>query len=80
MPAANDSWTDAGTPNPILLLSQAHDDGSKTPLAQIVHTVAETNTAIYSLTFSPEKKQLKDALLFKQELPPNKPINLTPSP
>jgi len=46
----------------ILLISQPTDSGSKTTLKEILRTTAETNTAIYTLTFSPEKAAIKDAL------------------
>jgi VWFA-related protein len=46
----------------ILLISQPTDDGSKTPLKEILRTAAETNTTIYTLTFSPEKTAIKEAL------------------
>jgi VWFA-related protein len=46
----------------ILLISQPTDDGSKTPLKEILRTAAETNTTIYTLTFSPEKTAIKKAL------------------
>lgn len=45
----------------ILLISQPTDDGSKTSLKEILRTTAETNTTIYSITFSPEKTAFKDA-------------------
>ena len=54
----------------ILLISQPTDSGSKTPLKQILRTAAETNTAIYTLTFSPEKTAVKEAL--------NAPAHLNP--
>jgi VWFA-related protein len=46
----------------ILLISQPTDDGSKTTLKEILRATAETNTAIYTLTFSPEKTAIKQAL------------------
>ena len=46
----------------ILLISQPTDSGSKTTLKEILRTTAETNTAIYTLTFSPEKTAIKQAL------------------
>src|ERR1700748_49585 len=39
----------------ILLISQEHDNGSKTRMKDIVRDLGETNTAIYSVTFSAEK-------------------------
>jgi VWFA-related protein len=44
----------------LLLLSQRHDDGSKARAEEVVHLLGETNTVIYSVTFSPEKTWLKD--------------------
>jgi VWFA-related protein len=58
----------------ILLISQQHDDGSKTKLKDIVRTIAETNTAVYSLTFSAEKAKIKQA--FKGSGHANKPIEV----
>jgi VWFA-related protein len=46
----------------ILLLSQPTDNGSKTTLKEILRATGETNTAIYTLTFSPEKAAIKQAL------------------
>jgi VWFA-related protein len=63
----------------ILLISQEHDVGSKTSLKEIVRDVGETNTAIYSMTFSAEKTAAREA--FKNPGPLNKPItvgNVTP--
>jgi VWFA-related protein len=45
----------------ILLISQQHDDGSKTPLKEVVRDLGETNTSIYSISFSAEKAALKQA-------------------
>jgi VWFA-related protein len=43
----------------ILLISQERDDGSKTPMKEIVRDLGETNTAIYSVTFSAQKTEAK---------------------
>jgi hypothetical protein len=43
----------------ILLISQEHDEGSKAHLKDIIRTVGETDTAVYSVTFSAEKTTLK---------------------
>ncbi len=40
----------------ILLISQEHDGGSKTKMKDIVRELGETNTAIYSVTFSAEDR------------------------
>ncbi len=55
----------AGTRRVLVLLSQPQDDGSKAHAEEIVHRLGETNTIIYSVTFSPEKTWLKDQ--FTQE-------------
>jgi VWFA-related protein len=60
----------------ILLISQEHDSGSKTPMKEIVRDLGETNTAIYSVTFSAEKTEAK--LAFK-EPHVNPPISVVPS-
>ena len=67
----------AGNRRAILLISQEHDVGSKTSLKEIVRDVGETNTAIYSVTFSAEKTAARQAF----EDPPhlNPPISLAPS-
>jgi len=44
----------------ILILSQSQDDGSTTNAEDVVRSLAESGTTIYSLTFSPEKARLKD--------------------
>ncbi len=46
----------------ILLISQPQDSGSTTTAKEIAHITGETNTAIYSLTFSPQITRLKGAL------------------
>jgi len=61
----------------ILLLSQPTDDGSKTPLKDILETAEQTNTAIFSFSFSPEKTAIKDA--FHEDPHLNKPITVNPS-
>jgi VWFA-related protein len=43
----------------ILLLSQSHDDGSTTHAEDVVRSLAESGTTIYSLTFSPAKSRSK---------------------
>jgi VWFA-related protein len=57
----------------ILLISQPTDSGSKTTLKEILRTTAETNTTIYTLTFSPEKTAVKQAL--SDPAPGNTPLN-----
>jgi VWFA-related protein len=46
----------------ILLISQPTDVGSKTTAKEILRISGETNTAIYTLTFSPQMTKLKDSL------------------
>lgn len=58
----------------ILLISQEHDDGSKTPLKEIVRDLGETNTAVYSVTFSAEKTAARQA--FKDPPHLNPPLDL----
>ena len=57
----------------ILLISQPTDSGSKTTLKEILRTTAETDTTIYTLTFSPEVTALKQAL---KEPHANKPLDV----
>ena len=64
----------AGNRRAILLISQEHDVGSKTSLKEIVRDVGETNTAIYSLTFSAEKTAAREA--FKNPGPLNPPLHV----
>jgi VWFA-related protein len=62
----------------ILLISQEHDDGSKTQMKDIVRDLGETNTAIYSVTFSAEKTEAK--LAFKDPPHLNPPIDAGAGP
>jgi VWFA-related protein len=64
----------AKTRRAILLISQEHDDGSKAHLKDIIRTVGETDTAVYSITFSAEKTTLKQDL--KQGGSANKPLTV----
>jgi VWFA-related protein len=61
----------------ILLVSQEHDEGSKTLMKDVVQELGETNTAIYSVTFSAEKTAARQA--FKDPPHLNPPISLAPS-
>jgi len=65
-----------GTHRAILLISQERDDGSKTQMKDIVRDLAETNTAIYSVTFSAEKTEAKLALKYPHV---NPPISIVPT-
>jgi len=67
----------AGNRRAILLISQERDDGSKTPMKEIVRDLGETNTAIYSVTFSAQKTEAK--LAFKDPAHVNPPISVVPS-
>src|SRR3984885_11966310 len=51
----------ANTRRAILLISQAHDDGSKARLKDVVRTIGVTDTAVYSLTFSAGQLAVKQA-------------------
>jgi len=62
----------------ILLISQEHDDGSKTQMKDIVRNLGETNTAIYSVTFSGEKTAAK--LAFTEPAHLNPPIDIGGGP
>jgi VWFA-related protein len=62
----------------ILLISQEHDDGSKTTMKEIVRDLGETNTAIYSVTFSGEKTKAK--LAFAEPPHLNPPIDIGGGP
>jgi len=61
----------------ILLISQERDDGSKTPMKEIVRDLGETNTAVYSVTFSAQKTATRQA--FKDPPHLNPPISIIPS-
>jgi len=62
-----------GNRRAILLISQEHDNGSKAKVKDIVRELGETNTAIYSMTFSSKKTAMKQA--FKDPAL-NKPITV----
>jgi VWFA-related protein len=55
----------------LLLLSQPQDDGSKAHADEVVRRLGETNTTIFSVTFSPQKQWLKDEFTHaRHENPP----------
>jgi VWFA-related protein len=58
----------------ILLISQERDNGSKTQMKDLVRDLGETNTAIYSITFSAEKTVARQA--FKDPAHLNPPIDI----
>lgn len=60
----------------ILLISQEHDDGSKSSLKEIVRNLGETNTVVYSVTFSAEKTTVKQDI---REPQLNPPISVVPT-
>ena len=62
----------------LLLLSQTHDDGSKTHVEDVVRSLGENNVTIYSVAFSPEKTWLKDQ--FTKPRHENPPYQLSPVP
>jgi VWFA-related protein len=64
----------AGNRRAILLISQEHDSGSKTQMNDIVRNLGETNTAIYSITFSAEKTAARQA--FKDPAHLNPPMDI----
>lgn len=61
----------------LLLFSQPQDDGSKAHVADVVRRLGESNTTIYSITFSPEKTWLKDQ--FTKPRHENPPYQLSPN-
>jgi VWFA-related protein len=67
----------AGNRRAILLISQERDNGSKTSLSEIVRDLGEANTTVYSLSFSAEKAEAKQAFKDPPEL--NPPLVVTPS-
>ena len=66
-----------GNRRAILLISQERDDSSKTPMKEIVRDLGETNTAVYSVTFSAQKTEAK--LAFKDPPHLNPPLQVIPS-
>jgi VWFA-related protein len=65
-----------GTRRVLLLLSQPQDDGSKAHADEVVRRLGETNTTIYSVTFSPQQQWLKDQ--FTHERHENPPYEFSP--
>ncbi|MBB5317456.1 VWA domain-containing protein [Tunturibacter empetritectus] len=63
-----------GNRRAILLISQEHDDGSNAAMKDIVRELGETNTAIYSVTFSAEKTAARQA--FKDPAHLNPPLHV----
>jgi len=62
----------ANTRRAILLISQGHDSGSKTSEKAVLQALSETNTAIYSVTFSAEKASIRQT--FREPAHLNPPI------
>ncbi|WP_348267577.1 VWA domain-containing protein [Edaphobacter paludis] len=61
----------------ILLISQEHDDGSHAKAKDVVRDLGETNTAVYSMTFSAEKTTLRQE--FRHSSHPHPPITINPA-
>ncbi|HXC97298.1 MAG TPA: VWA domain-containing protein [Edaphobacter sp.] len=66
-----------GNRRAILLISQEHDNGSKTTLPEVVRDLGESNAVVYSVTFSAEKTAVKQA--FKDSPQLNPPIQVVHS-
>ena len=62
----------------ILLISETRDHGSKMRRAEIIEAIARSNTAIYSVAFSPAITQFKDALTGPGQV--SKPPAIAPFP
>ncbi len=62
----------ATTRRAILLISQGADSGSKVKEAELLRTIAETSTAVYSMTFSAERASIQQA--FREEPHLNPPL------
>jgi VWFA-related protein len=60
----------------ILLVSETRDHGSKAKHEEIVQQIARSNTAVYSVAFSPAATQFKDALTGPGQ--PHKAISINP--
>lgn len=60
----------------VLLLSQASDEGSKVPVADVVRRLGESNITVFSVSFSPEKAWLKHQ--FTQPRSGEKPYVMSP--
>jgi VWFA-related protein len=60
----------------ILLISETRDHGSRTTRSQMVEALARSNTAVYSVAFSPAMTQWKDALTQPGHI--NKPLQVDP--
>ncbi|HEY1732170.1 MAG TPA: VWA domain-containing protein [Terriglobales bacterium] len=70
----------ANTRRTILLISQEHDDGSKAQVKDVVRDLGETNTAVYSMTFSSEKTAFKQAFKDPPHLNPPITVNAAAGP
>jgi VWFA-related protein len=60
----------------ILLIGQEHDNGSKISLSEIVRDLGESNTGVYSITFSAEKTEVKQSF---ENPKVNPPISTVPT-
>ena len=63
----------ATTRRAILLIGQGHDSGSKATETELLRTIGETSTAIYSMTFSAEKANIRQAFREEPHLNPSLP-------
>ena len=61
----------------ILLLSQTHDEGSRARADQVIQSLGENNITIECISFSPEKRWLKNQ--FRNPSPENAPYQLSPA-
>jgi hypothetical protein len=59
----------------ILLISEIRDHGSRVHQDELIRDIGESNTAVYSVAFSPSKTQFKDELAHGGQA--NKPYNLS---
>ena len=63
----------ATTRRAILLISQGHDSGSKVTEKELLRTIGETSTTIYSMTFSAERAEVQQAFRDPPHLNPPLP-------
>jgi VWFA-related protein len=70
----------ANTRRAILLISQEHDNGSKAQMKDVIRDLGETNTAVYSVTFSSEKTAFKQAFKDPPHLNPPITVNAAAGP
>ena len=61
----------------ILLLSQTHDEGSRARAEEVIQSLGENNITIECISFSPEKRWLKNQ--FRNPSPENAPYQFSPT-